>query len=147
MDHLVRRRRRQWPRRSDFTSRLPVYDAPGNQQQAGRQEQLRRTGCEVIAAEVPRSPGDAIERQAFRREEIDLALLFFCTWVAEEITLAFARELMDVPMLIWSLPYLADNIPMAADQRADHVGFNIRRLARMKGDRRRDPWSKGSSGR
>jgi L-fucose isomerase-like protein len=92
----------------------PLYDVPGVA--AHRQaaiEGLRNAGCEVIAAETPRSPADAAAvARAFRRDEVDLALLFFCTWVAEEITLAFARELMDVPMLLWALPYLDKHIPM-----------------------------------
>ena len=47
-----------------------------------------------------------------RANDVDVVLLFFCTWVSEEITLALARELMDIPMVLWALPYLDRDIPM-----------------------------------
>src|ERR1035438_4592023 len=70
-------------------------------------------GCEVIAAETPRTVRDAVETASRQRDSaIDVVVLFFCTWVAEEITLALAAELRDVPMLMWALPYLDKDIPM-----------------------------------
>jgi len=92
----------------------PFYDLPPVARQ--REEaigELRRAGCEVLAAETPRSPADAVEIAARLRDgAIDVLILFFCTWVAEEIPLALAGELHDVPMLIWALPYLDKDIPM-----------------------------------
>jgi len=111
----------------------PFYDVPGvTEHRQAAIEMLRNSGCEVIAAEVPRSPGDAVAAaRAFRQDGIDLALLFFCTWVAEEITLAFARELMDVPMLIWALPYLDRKIPMPSPiSGLTSSGSNIRRMGK-----------------
>ena len=111
----------------------PFYDVPGVA--AHRQaavEGLRSAGCEVIAADVPRNPADAVAvARAFRRAEIDLGLLFFCTWVAEEITLAFARETEDVPLLIWALPYLDKTIPMPSPiSGLTASGSNIRRIGK-----------------
>ncbi len=62
---------------------------------------------------------------------MDVVLLFFCTWVAEDITLALARELMDIPMLIWALPYLDKDIPMPSPISGFTAsGSNIRRLGK-----------------
>jgi len=61
---------------------------------------------------VPRSPADAIQAAALlRRDGVDLVVLFFVTWVTEGVTLELARQLMDVPMLLWALPYLDRDIP------------------------------------
>lgn len=111
----------------------PFYDVPGvTEHRQAAIEGLRSTGCEVIAAGLPRSSADAIAAaRAFRQNEIDLAILFFCTWVAEEIPLAFARELMDVPMLIWALPYLDKTIPMPSPiSGLTSSGSNIRRMGK-----------------
>jgi L-fucose isomerase-like protein len=92
----------------------PFYDLPPVARQ--RQEaitELRRTGCEVLAADTPRTVSEAVEIAVRLRDSaIDVVVLFFCTWVAEEIPLALAGELRDVPMLIWALPYLDKDIPM-----------------------------------
>jgi L-fucose isomerase-like protein len=111
----------------------PLYDVPGVA--AHRQaaiEGLRSAGCEVVAAEVPRNPADAAEvAREFLRAEIDLGLLFFCTWVSEEITLAFAREFGDVPLLLWALPYLDKTIPMPSPITGlTSSGSNIRRIGK-----------------
>ncbi|RPI07983.1 MAG: hypothetical protein EHM65_11025, partial [Acidobacteriales bacterium] len=92
----------------------PFYDLPAVVKHRDEAvEELQKAGCEVIAAQIPRSSLDAIEiASLLRRSEVDVVLLFFCTWVAEDITLALARELMDIPMLIWALPYLDKDIPM-----------------------------------
>jgi L-fucose isomerase-like protein len=91
---------------------------------------LRQSGCEVIAAASPRNSHDAMETaKRFRHDGIDLTVLFFCTWVAEDITLALARELMDVPMLLWALPYLDRDVPMPSPMSGlTSSGSNIRRL-------------------
>jgi L-fucose isomerase-like protein len=111
----------------------PLYDLPAvvrhrDQAVSG----LRQAGCEVVAARIPRTSLDAIEiASLLRASEIDLALLFFCTWVAEDITLALARELMDVPMLIWALPYLDKDVPMPSPiSGLIASGSNIRRLGK-----------------
>src|ERR1022692_2394325 len=92
----------------------PIYDlAPVARQRQDAIDELRRAGCEVIAAETPRTAADAVEIAARLRDSaIDVVLLFFCTWVAEEIPLTLAGELHDVPMLLWALPYLEKEIPM-----------------------------------
>jgi L-fucose isomerase-like protein len=108
----------------------PFYDLPPVA--AERQhaiEELRRIGCEVVAAETPRTVSDAIEIAARLRDSaIDVVLLFFCTWVREEITLTLAGELRDIPLVIWALPYLEKDIPMPSPiSGLVASGSNIRR--------------------
>jgi L-fucose isomerase-like protein len=108
----------------------PIYDLPPvARQRQNAIEELRRCGCEVIAAETPRTVPDAVEVAArLRAGAIDVVLLFFCTWVAEEITLTLAGELRDVPMLIWALPYLEKDVPMPSPiSGLVASGSNIRR--------------------
>ena len=114
----------------------PLYDLPAV---AARRrdaiEGLEAAGCEVIAADVPRSPADAIEAAAFlRRNGVDLVALFFVTWVTEGVTLELARRLMDVPMLLWALPYLDRDIPMPSPMSGITAsGSNLRRLGKRLG--------------
>ena len=108
----------------------PFYDLPPVA--AERQhaiEELRGIGCEVIAAETPRTVSDAIEIAArLRAGAVDAVVLFFCTWVREEITLTLAAELRDVPMVLWALPYLEKDIPMPSPVTGLVAsGSNIRR--------------------
>ena len=108
----------------------PIYDLPPvARQRQDAIEELRRIGCEVVAADTPRTVPDAVEVAArLRASAIDVVLLFFCTWVAEEITLTLAAELRDVPMLIWALPYLEKDIPMPSPiSGLVASGSNIRR--------------------
>src|SRR5271157_3899954 len=111
----------------------PLYELPAV---AARRhdaiEGLRATGCDVIAAEVPRSPADAIEAAAFLRQNgVDLVALFFVTWVTEGVTLELARRLMDVPMLLWALPYLDRDVPMPSPMSGlTSSGSNIRRMGK-----------------
>ena len=108
----------------------PIYDLPPvARQRQGAIDELRRAGCEVIAAETPRTVPDAVETASRLRDSaIDVVVLFFCTWVAEEITLTLAAELRDVPMLIWALPYLDKDIPMPSPiSGLVASGSNIRR--------------------
>jgi L-fucose isomerase-like protein len=108
----------------------PIYDLPPvARQRQDAIEELRRIGCEVVAADTPRTVPDAVEVAArLRASTIDVVLLFFCTWVAEEITLTLAAELRDVPMLIWALPYLEKDIPMPSPiSGLVASGSNIRR--------------------
>lgn len=116
-----------------FTCVHPFYDLPAV---TGARERaiggLRQSGCEVVAARIPQTSHDAIEAAAeFRGRDVDLVVLFFCTWVAEDITLALARELMDVPMLLWALPFLDKDIPMPSPMSGLVAsGSNIRRLGK-----------------
>lgn len=93
---------------------------------------LRKAGCEVVATPIPRTSLDALEiASLLKKSDIDLVLLFFCTWVGEDITLALARELMDVPMLMWALPYLDKDVPMPSPISGLLAsGSNIRRLGK-----------------
>ena len=92
----------------------PYYDLPPvARQRQNAIEELRALGCEVVEGETPRSVPEAVATAAHLRDRaIDVVLLFFCTWVAEEITLTLAAELLDIPMLMWALPYLDKGIPM-----------------------------------
>lgn len=108
----------------------PIYDlAPVARERQRAVEELRRIGCEVVTAETPRHVSDAVEIAARLRDSaIDVALLFFCTWVAEEITLALAAELGDVPLVLWALPYLEKDVPMPSPiSGLVASGSNIRR--------------------
>jgi len=102
------------PRIGFVTCVHPIYDLPavvGHRDQAVAG--LEAAGCDVIRAEVPRTSLDALEIAALlTKNEVDLALLFFCTWVAEDITLALARQLRDLPLLMWALPFLDQDVPM-----------------------------------
>jgi L-fucose isomerase-like protein len=93
---------------------------------------LQNAGCEVIAAETPRTAGDVLGIAArLRNSEIDVLLLFFCTWVAEDITLALAMELADIPMLMWALPFLEKDVPLPSPVTGLIAsGCNIRREGR-----------------
>src|ERR1017187_8526041 len=108
----------------------PFYDLPPvARQRQDAIEGLRRAGCEGIGGESPRTPAEAGGSVARPRgSAIDVVLLFFCTWVAEEIPLTLAGELHDVPMLLWALPYLEKEIPMPSPLSGLVAsGSNIRR--------------------
>jgi len=116
-----------------FTCVHPFYDLPAVVEARERAiGGLRQSRCEVVAARIPQTSHDAIEAAAeFRRRDVDLVVLFFCTWVAEDITLALARELLDLPMLLWALPYLDKEIPMPSPMSGLVAsGSNIRRLGK-----------------
>jgi L-fucose isomerase-like protein len=111
----------------------PLYDLPAvSARRHDAIEGLRASGCEVIAADVPHSPADAIEAASLLRENgADLVVLFFVTWVTEGVTLELARQLMDVPMLLWALPYLDRDVPMPSPiSGITASGSNIRRLGK-----------------
>lgn len=121
------------PRIGFVTCVHPFYELPAVVEARERAiDELGQSGCDVIAAGIPRNSNDAIEAaRQFRHSEIDLAILFFCTWVAEDITLALARELMDVPMLLWALPYLDKDVPMPSPMSGlTASGSNLRRLGK-----------------
>lgn len=111
----------------------PFYDLPAVVQHRDRAvAELTAAGCVVVPAPLPRTSLDALEIAAMlRTNDVDVVLLFFCTWVSEEITLALARELMDLPMLLWALPYLDRDIPMPSPISGfTSSGSNIRRLGK-----------------
>lgn len=121
------------PKTGFVTCVHPYYELPAvtaHRDQAVRG--LREAGCEVIPTPVPKTSLEAQEVAVkMRAEGAEVVVLFFCTWVAEEITLALARELMDVPMLLWSLPYLDRDIPMPSPVSGlTSSGSNIRRLGK-----------------
>ena len=92
----------------------PFYALP--EIEAARQQAIRGlegAGCRVVAAGILKTSQDAVDAATdLRTKGIDLAVLFFCTWVREEIGLSLAHELQDVPMLLWALPFLDEMVPM-----------------------------------
>jgi len=111
----------------------PFYDLPAvmKHREAAIQALVDR-GCEVAPAPVPRNSIDAVEiASSLKKQNVDAILLFFCTWVAEEITLTLVRETPDLPLLLWSLPYLDRDIPMPSPMSGlTTSGSNIRRLGK-----------------
>jgi L-fucose isomerase-like protein len=111
----------------------PFYDLPAVVKHRDEAiAALRAAGCEVVSAPIPRNSLDALDiASMLRKEDVDAVLLFFCTWVAEDITLALARETADLPMLLWALPYLDRDIPMPSPMSGlTTSGSNIRRLGK-----------------
>lgn len=111
----------------------PIYNLPsvvGHRDRAVAG--LEAAGCRVVAPAIARDSRDVRGIAAeLRREDIDLLIFFFCTWVAEEITLGLARELEDVPLLLWALPYLDKDIPMPSPMTGlTATGCNIRKSGR-----------------
>lgn len=92
----------------------PYYELPAvMRHREAAVESLRGAGCEVVAPPIPRSAQDAAGiASGLKQAEADLVVLFFCTWVAEEIPLALARETGNLPLLLWALPYLDRDLPM-----------------------------------
>lgn len=121
------------PRIGFVTCIHPLYDLPAVA--AWRENaiaELRKSGCDVIAAAIPRTPGDASEVAAnLATQEADLVVLFFCSWVSEDVTLALARGVGDIPLLLWALPFLDLDIPMPSPMSGlTASGSNIRRLGK-----------------
>jgi L-fucose isomerase-like protein len=111
----------------------PFYDLPSVTKHRDMAiNDLRRLGCAVVSSEIPRTSLDATDVAAsVKNGEVDIVVLFFCTWVAEDITLSLARGLMDIPMLIWALPYLDRDIPMPSPITGlAATGSNLRRLGK-----------------
>jgi L-fucose isomerase-like protein len=111
----------------------PLYDLPAVA--AWREEAaaaLRRSGCEVILSPIPRTAADAAAIAAdLVGREADLVVLYFCSWVSEEVTLALARAIGPIPLLLWALPYLDRDIPMPSPMSGlTASGSNIRRMGK-----------------
>jgi len=111
----------------------PFYDLPAvmKHREAAIKALVER-GCQVAQAPAPRDSLDAVEIASWlKKQDVDAVLLFFCTWVAEEITLTLVRETLDLPLLLWSLPYLDRDIPMPSPMSGlTTSGSNIRRLGK-----------------
>jgi L-fucose isomerase-like protein len=121
------------PRIGLVTCVHPVYDLPEVLKHRDRAiAGLEKENCEIVAAEIPRDSLDSLEiAKVLKKAEVDLVLLFFCTWVAEEITLALAKELIDLPLLLWALPYLDRETPVPSPMTGlTTSGCNIRRLGK-----------------
>ena len=110
----------------------PFYDLPAVGAWRDSVADGLRKSAEVIVTEIPRSPADALGIAAsLSRCEVDLVVLFFCSWVSEEITLTLAREIGETPLLLWALPYLDRDIPMPSPISAlTGSGSNIRRIGK-----------------
>jgi L-fucose isomerase-like protein len=111
----------------------PIYKLPAViQHRDNAVAGLRAAGCDVVVPETARDSRDVPEIvAALKREDIDLLVFFFCTWVAEEITLGLAREMESVPLLLWALPYFDKTIPMPSPMTGlTATGCNIRRMGR-----------------
>ena len=82
----------------------PIYNLPSVVQHKDNAiSGLRGAGCEVIAPGIARNPQEIAQAvDLLKRGNIDLLVFFFCTWVAEEITLSIARALDSVPLLLWA---------------------------------------------
>jgi L-fucose isomerase-like protein len=92
----------------------PIYSLPSVMQiRDAAISSLREAGCEVLSPAMARNSAEVQEIAAtLKHGNVDLLLFFFCTWVAEEITLTLARELQDTPLLLWALPFFDRDIPM-----------------------------------
>ncbi len=111
----------------------PIYDLPSvAQHRDAAVAGLQAEGCRVIAVPIARDPKAVAEIAALlKQEQIDLLVLFFCTWVAEEITLGLAHALDEVPLFLWALPYFDRSIPMPSPMTGlTATGCNIRRAGR-----------------
>jgi len=102
------------PRVGFVTCVHPIYSLPSVMRlRDAAVSSLQAAGCEVISPAIARNPQEVPEIAAeLKKGDIDLLLFFFCTWVAEEITLTLARELQETPLLLWALPFFDRDIPM-----------------------------------
>jgi L-fucose isomerase-like protein len=102
------------PRIGFVTCVHPIYGLPSVMRLRDEAvSSLQAAGCEVVSAAIARKPEDVSEIAAqLKQGDVDLLLFFFCTWVAEEITLTLAREMQDTPLLLWALPFFDRDIPM-----------------------------------
>jgi L-fucose isomerase-like protein len=122
------------PRIGFVTCVHPIYSLPSVMRlRDAAVSLLQAAGCEVISPAVARKPQEAAEVAAeLKKGDIDLLLFFFCTWVAEEITLTLARELQDVPLLLWALPFFDRDIPMPSPMTGlMATGCNLAQVGRI----------------
>jgi L-fucose isomerase-like protein len=102
------------PKIGFVTCAHPIYKLPSVVQHENKAiSGLRAAGCDVISPGMARNQQDTARIvEEFKKEKIDLLLFFFCTWIAEEITLSIAQQLESAPLLLWALPYLDLSKPM-----------------------------------
>src|SRR5579872_3642676 len=111
----------------------PLYDLPAVT--AWRDNaiiELRKSGAEVVPTAIPRTQADACRiASELTGTGVDLVVLFFCSWVSEEVTLALARQIGPTPLLLWALPYLDLDLPMPSPiSGLTASGSNIRRIGK-----------------
>jgi L-fucose isomerase-like protein len=118
------------PRIGFVTCVHPIYNLPYvTKHRDNAISALQSAGCVVISPEIARNPEDISKIvEELKAGEIDLLLFFFCTWIAEEITLSIAREMGSIPLLLWALPYLDLSVPMPSPMTGiTATGCNLRR--------------------
>ena len=121
------------PRIGFVTCVHPYYDLPAvTRYRDAAVAGLEAEGCQIVQARIPETAQDAIEIAAqLSNSQVDLVALFFCTWVAEDVTLALTREIGDLPLLLWGLPCLDRDLPMPSPLSGlTASASNIRRLGR-----------------
>jgi L-fucose isomerase-like protein len=121
------------PRIGFVTCVHPIYNLPSVvQHRDDAISGLTAAGCEVAAPAIARNPQDIPKIiDELKKADIDLLLFFFCTWVAEEITLTIAREMEQIPLLLWALPYLDLSVPMPSPMTGiTATGCNLSRAGR-----------------
>lgn len=121
------------PRIGFVTCVHPIYNLPSVVRHMDNAiSGLRDAGCEVIVPGIARSPQDAAQIvDLLKKGDLDLLVFFFCTWVAEEITLSIALALDNVPLLLWALPCLDPSVPMPSPMTGiTATGCNLRRAGR-----------------
>jgi len=125
-----------WPRIAFVTCVHPYYDLPAvTKHRDAAVAGLEAAGCQIVLARIPESAQDAVQIAGqLMNSQVDLVVLFFCTWVAEDVTLTLAREVGDLPLLLWALPYLDRDIPMPSPLSGlTASGSNLRRLGKPFG--------------
>ena len=121
------------PRIGFVTCVHPIYNLPSVvQHRDDAISALQGAGCTVVVPETARDPRDTPKIiNELKKADIDLLLFFFCTWVAEEITFSIAKEMEDIPLLLWALPYLDLSIPMPSPMTGiTATGCNLSRIGR-----------------
>jgi L-fucose isomerase-like protein len=111
----------------------PIYQLPSVvQHRDAAISAFMAAGCEVTVPAIARNPQDIPQIiNALKKTDIDILLFFFCTWVAEEITLTIARDMKHVPLILWALPYLDLSIPIPSPMTGiTATGCNLGRAGR-----------------
>ncbi len=112
----------------------PIYNLPSvarHREEAAAG--LRAAGCQVAVSALARNRDDIpCIVEEVKSAEVDLLVFFFCTWIAEEVTLSIAQELKEIPLLLWALPYFDLSIPMPSPMTGiTSTGCNLQRAGRI----------------
>jgi L-fucose isomerase-like protein len=121
------------PRIGFVTCVHPIYNLPSViRHRDNAVSALTAADCTVISPEIARNPTDVRKIiDELKKGDVDLLLFFFCTWIAEEITLSIAQEMRNSPLLLWALPYLEMSVPMPSPMTGiTATGCNLRRAGR-----------------